>query len=189
VKTPKWLNQIAAQLNNPEGKAIVTKLKIGVVNAIGVFVTEILFVMVPVIVLAMIHLYKGAGQNIWSIPEWSFIAAVLFGQAIPRMFYVLDEAGRPFNPKTTSAVAAIVIVLGLIPSLLILIFLALSDNPSRWLIFGQLIMFILSILTLLIFTLIQHVAPEVGKILEAICPDYVEPAPKVQPSLPAEKEK
>jgi hypothetical protein len=178
-KRPEKLIRLRVYFGTAQGRKDLPNLYTGMLNAIAEFYTELAFLMVPVIVLTMVRIYKGDGLNITSFPEWSFIAVVLFGQAIIRMFHVLAGANRAFNPITTSATVASMIVGCLIPSVVILILVLVTKSPSYWLLFCQCIMFELSVATLLLFVFLKHTASEVAEIIEVVWPGCIEP--KIKP--------
>jgi hypothetical protein len=77
-------------------------------------------------------------------PEWSFGAAILFGQSLMKFVSGLARGGKAAKGPV-ALVLALLIVFGLVPSLLVLyITLQTTEaklDPSRWLQFFQVVLF------------------------------------------------
>jgi hypothetical protein len=102
---------------------------------------ELLFVLLPLVVLAVVML--GSDRSIEELSrseEWSFAAAVLMGQAA--VWAGADET-RGSRSGARLATTAI-LVLGLVPALGILM-LMLRGAPSRALVAAQIALFVLSV--------------------------------------------
>lgn len=112
---------------------------------------ELLFVFLPLIVMAMILSYKENLSKILLIPEWSFATAVLTGQAIVK--FVAGLVHREKKPPWQKVVLplSILIVMILVPSLILLALILLSEEPPKSLIVGQFILFFLSVIVSLTF--------------------------------------
>jgi hypothetical protein len=93
--------------------------------------SELLFVLLPLLVIATNRLFAGRGlASIVADTELSFIAAVLFGQAVAKCVSRALRTGMPV-PQAVLAVSAI-IVLGLVPSLMTLSWvLAANEAPEQ----------------------------------------------------------
>jgi hypothetical protein len=118
---------------------------------------EVVFAMLPLlvvfVVLSVFHKY----QRVLASPEWSFAAAILFGQAIVRFMTGFAHAGRA-KPGPVALAVALVIVLGLTPSLMILSAILKADfggpspeEPEMWIQIVQVVLFVLSAGTYLTF--------------------------------------
>ena len=112
-------------------------------SALGI-AAELLFVLAPFLVLFIIFAGQGKGASIWSAPDWSLASAVLFGQSIVKLMagVTASNKDRPWEP--TVLLAAVVLVLGLFPSLAILYCMVDEDGASTWCKIAQLIWFILA---------------------------------------------
>ena len=107
--------------------------------------TEVLFVLLPIFVLGIILYYQNLAQAIWSAREWSFASAVLFGQGIISIIESMAEEGG-YHRVRIVFVCAIVLVIGLVPSLVILALIVLSDKPPIWLTNLQMGCFVFSVI-------------------------------------------
>jgi hypothetical protein len=107
---------------------------------------ELLFVLLPLLVLAIILTFRGDAANILSTAEWSFAAAILFGQGLIRVVRATNEHGQ-FRTEPIVFIAACILVLGLVPSLVILsVFLTNEgQEPTMLMILSQLGLFLLSV--------------------------------------------
>jgi hypothetical protein len=112
-------------------------------NAKYIATSEILFVALPFLILAMIYTQSGHLVDIFFEKEWSMISAVVMGQVLTRFFGV-------FFGKATIArarvlfVFAVLIVLVFIPILIVLC-LVLISPPSTGLAIAQIVYFVISV--------------------------------------------
>ena len=157
-----------------KGESALRNNIIGIVNGIAEFIKEILFVGLPVLILVIVHFYKGESRSIFSIPEWSFMSVILFGQSLLRIFPAISDLKRPFNHITTSALAALIIVIGLVPSSIILTLILLSETPTDQLVFWQQLMFYLSIFAFFTLVILEYTSSSSEEISEAVLPDFIE---------------
>lgn len=101
---------------------------------------EVLFALLPLVFVAMVLLHKDHSTALLASPEWSFGAAILFGQAVVKFMTGLVRRGASQSYVSNGPVALIVttvIVLGLGPSLftLTMILQAAEEraDPGHWL--------------------------------------------------------
>jgi hypothetical protein len=126
-------------------------------------VSELLFVLLPIVVTTMILAYRRNGVGILGSAEWSFSASVLFGQAIVKLVVRMTQI-RLRSSDLVGLIVASGIVLGLCPALVILAMVLISDpNPPKWLIVTQMIFFVLSVCYFLLFGTIAELAVRVFK--------------------------
>ncbi|MBB4634854.1 hypothetical protein [Longimicrobium terrae] len=110
--------------------------------------TEYLFVLMPFIVILGFHLRKGTGLGpVLSVADWSFASAVLFGQTVTKLIAGFSATRRRNSPEKATLITALVLVMGLVPSLLILYQVLDSTKPGFALIITQLFYFALASLT------------------------------------------
>jgi|GEM_PF-1472940 len=131
---------------------------------------ESLFVLVPLIVISIVEIYKESSfYNIISSSEWSFAAAVLFGQALIKVVQALVvshnlKTGQVQGDKIV-LIVSLLIVIGLIPSLIILAVMLISDNKIPVFIYFQMTMFLLGLLSFLYSgALVKYVEEERDRI-------------------------
>jgi hypothetical protein len=88
-------------------------------------ITELLFVILPFIVIGITLANRGELRTLFFIPEWSIVAAVIIGQAIVRFASV--AIGRPVAGKEAIVfMMTLMLVAILVPTLLILVFVLTS---------------------------------------------------------------
>lgn len=92
-------------------------------------VSEVLFVALPLLVLALVFRYQHHFTNIWTSPEVSFAAIVLFGQALVKISGQVASAGGLHRERLRLLLTGI-IVIGLVPSTVLLVFVLLAAVPS-----------------------------------------------------------
>jgi hypothetical protein len=120
---------------------------------------EGLFVVLPLIVLTIVLIQKGKGaRNLFGSPEWSFAGAILMGQTVVKLVYAISSVkrGRIKSAEFMQLLAAVIIVLGLVPSLIILSLVLTSEAPSTGLIWFQILLFVLGLLVFLFFGMLTH---------------------------------
>jgi hypothetical protein len=121
----------------------------------GLF-AEVSFAALPLLIVLMVLLnYRHGDHIVWS-PEWSFGAAILFGQALVKFMTGMAHGGHAAHGPVALAIT-LIIVLGLAPSLLVLtlILMDLEADPRRqpadWLSVLQVVLFLCAAATYLVF--------------------------------------
>ena len=120
--------------------------------------TESLFVLLPLIVLTIVFLHKGRSLfDLAASPEWSFGGAVFMGQTVVKLVYGISSV-RGVKPRSEliGFVVAGSIVLGLVPSLIVLSLLLTSESPTTGMVRSQLILFFLGLVLFLFFGTLAH---------------------------------
>ena len=98
---------------------------------------EVAFAVLPLVVLVIVLIHGGRGKHILSSPEWSFGAAILFGQTLAKFTSGLARGGRaPVGPVALTV--ALLVVFAIAPSLLVLTLTLQTaeecgKDPSGWL--------------------------------------------------------
>jgi len=135
-------NLVRTPLNSaPEGGS-----RLDAVLSIG---SELLFIILPLVVVPLVVYRKQQPvMQISSSPEWTFAAAILFGQAAVKMISV---AAAGAIPERASALAAAAIVVGLVPSLTVLTFVLLDEKSSMALRVPQIFLFVLAVVVYVLF--------------------------------------
>ena len=112
-------------------------------------ITELLFTLLPFIVLLMVTAAKtGQVQEILAESEWSFAAAILFGQTIVRIVGGVTHEDIAGNARSENVVLtiAMLIVLGLVPSMVIMTMVLLqSPHVQSWLGAAQVLLFLVAV--------------------------------------------
>jgi|KBSSwiStaDraftv2_1062776.scaffolds.fasta_scaffold198976_2 hypothetical protein len=121
----------------------------------GLF-AEVSFTTLPLLIVLIVLLNYEHGEHIVQSPEWSFGAAILFGQALVKFMTGMAHGGRAAHGPVSLAIT-LIIVFGLAPSLLVLT-LVLIDmeaiprrEPAEWLSVLQVVLFLLGAATYLVF--------------------------------------
>jgi hypothetical protein len=129
------------------------------IDALMYVLSDFLFIILPLVVVALVIVHKeGTTASVLSSPEWSFASAVLFGQAAVKMIAV---AATGVIAERASVFGALAIVLGLVPSLILLSFLLNDEHHvSAAMRTGQMLLFILASLTYALFAATAHYARE-----------------------------
>lgn len=110
---------------------------------------EMLFILLPFIVMLIIYTYENKLSSIIYEPEWSLASSVMFGQSVIKFIHTITKSAskkgnRKFFSYTIGTIFSVLIVLGLVPSLIILALVFISKEPQLWLITLQIIYFFLA---------------------------------------------
>ena len=120
----------------PSEKSEDTKLtpqeKVALVNGLCSAGAEALFIGLPILVLFIVLHYKQLDSELLASPEWSFAAAVLFGLGLVKLVGSIASTGGGHGERI-GFLCALLLVLGLVPSLIVLALVLLADSPSAWL--------------------------------------------------------
>ena len=112
-------------------------------RAYSILGAEFLFILLPFVVSAVVFSYKGDYLHLLHMPEWSIAASLLIGQSLVK-FVSGIIANRTAYDAYWDRVAlglSFLIVVGLVPSLLILALVLVSEKISFALAISQIISF------------------------------------------------
>lgn len=105
---------------------------------------EVAFGVLPLLIVLMVLLQTEHSTRMFAAPEWSFGAAVLFGQTLVKFVSGLARGGSAATGPV-ALIVALLVVFGLVPSLFTLIMalqaLETRIDPARWLQILQVILF------------------------------------------------
>lgn len=128
-------------------------------QATGYAIGEISFIILPFIVMIIIYIYLNKLNNILYEPEWSLASSVMFGQSIIKMIHAINNGtkGKKVHLKSYNigAMISLLIVIGLIPSLIVLSLIFTSKEIPNWLMIMQIIYFIFAITIFTIANVMQ----------------------------------
>jgi len=130
------------QQNSPEAK----KVKEELFATTCAWISESLFIILPLLVLTLILHYKDKDADILRSSEWSFAASIFFGLGLTRLVNAYTIRGAKSDPA--GCLFTVILVLGLVPSLVVLALVLLSEPPKRWLVVAQLLLCLLGFLNL-----------------------------------------
>lgn len=109
--------------------------------------SELLFTLLPIIILLIVRSYENDISKIFYNTEWSIISIILFGQSIVKFSSGIANSKEIFRWQLVALAISIVIVFGLIPASIILVLNLTSLSISFGMGILQIIVFIISVLT------------------------------------------
>ena len=139
-------------------------------EALFATISELLFILLPFVVIIPVYVYSHRAARVPSHPEWALASALLFGHAIVKLICGAIRV-REGSANAIELIVAAGIVFGLAPSLVVLVLMHLMDEPNAspppgWLIATQTILLVLAVLYFIIFRwlgeLLEHSAIEPG---------------------------
>jgi hypothetical protein len=107
--------------------------------------TELLFTLLPIIIIAIVRVIQKDFISIFMSIEWSIIALILFGLSIVKFSAGISKSKKKFSWQFVGFILSLIIVLGLIPTSIIIVIKITRPFYDFWLNIYQLILFILSI--------------------------------------------
>jgi hypothetical protein len=113
---------------------------------------ELLFILLPFVVIAIVFGYRGQRERIISTPEWALAAAVLIGQSVTRLAAGTVGRSDVYTQRVVLAIAVIIVAL-LAPCLLVLVFVLTSEHVTLSLSLVQLLLFLIG---MLVFSFMTH---------------------------------
>lgn len=116
-----------------------------VTNTRYLVIAEIFFTVLPIIILIIVFLIKKRSDEIFSSPEWSVTAAIVFGQTIIKYISgILEKKIPTIYPRAVLIITILIMIL--IPSVIILTFVYGSYDLDKGLIYTQVILFLISLI-------------------------------------------
>lgn len=133
---------------DPEEEPVTKPRGSFLLQALAWSLPELLLSVLPLVVMSIALADSGAGGgSILASPEWAFAASVLFGQTVVRFIAGITQSRRGNTAIVMLCVAA-VLVLGLVPSLVVLAFAVSHHESTRhvpvFLVTMQICLFLLS---------------------------------------------
>lgn len=119
-------------------------------NLFYVLISEMLFTVLPLIVISIVRSYQCKFELIFYNTEWAMMSIILFGQSIVKFSSGIANSSLKFRWQLVSMIISLIIIFGLIPSIIILIINLLNDEKMFGLHFAQISLFVLSIITFFI---------------------------------------
>ncbi len=109
---------------------------------------ELAFLLVPFVVIGLAYLFKADFRTIFYTPYWSVASSILIGQALIRFVSRLLQS-RAHDPSISwervTLIFSVLIVLGLVPSLVVLLLVLISTQSSTYLGIAQVILFVFGV--------------------------------------------
>lgn len=107
-------------------------------------ISEYSFTLLPIIILIVIRCYEEDYLKLFYNTEWSIISLILFGQCIVKFSAGIAHNKNRFRWQLVSFIISLIIIIGLIPSAIILVLTLNNGEPlSNGLYITQAILFIL----------------------------------------------
>src|SRR5574341_197050 len=113
------------------------------VNSLSLLLSEVLFILLPLLVLAVVLTFQKKTFELFHTPEWSFVSTIFFGQILIKIIAAALSVERTVHWQRIVLLASGLMVLGIVPSLLVLTLVIVSDTPSNAFI-AQIALFIIS---------------------------------------------
>ena len=122
-------------------------------NAILGASSQVLFVILPFIVIAITLGHRGQLWTLFSLPEWSIVSAVIVGQTTVRVVSVV--LGKDVYKEPIMLIVSALLVCLLVPTLVVLSIVLTSDHISLTLAVTQAVLFLLSLASFWYFAWIE----------------------------------
>lgn len=119
-------------------------------NLFYVLISEMLFTVLPLIVISIVRSYQCKFELIFYNTEWAMMSIILFGQSIVKFSSGIANSSLKMRWQLVSMIISLIIIFGLIPSIIVLIINLLNDEIMFGLHFAQISLFVLSIITFFI---------------------------------------
>ncbi|WP_106590285.1 hypothetical protein [Marinobacterium halophilum] len=109
-------------------------------DAWSILLSEYLFIFLPFLVIGIIKIYKSDFSTFFQAADWSFASSILFGQVIVKL---VSGSVIHKNAKWQRVVVllSLILVVGLVPSLVVLALILIDGGVSEFLVDMQLILF------------------------------------------------
>jgi hypothetical protein len=105
---------------------------------------EVAFAVLPLLVVLMVLVHARHSAHLFASSEWSFGAAILFGQSLVKFISGLARGGEAATGPV-ALIVALLVVFGLVPSLIVLTMTLQSTvvhlTPATWLQICQVLLF------------------------------------------------
>lgn len=112
---------------------------------------ELSFIFLPFVVILIVNLNKGEFSNLLQNSDWSLASAILYGQTIVKIIMGVAAQEHSFEYQRFGLVSALIIVLGLIPSVVIIGIFEISGKLSTGLIITQFVLLFVAVWSFILF--------------------------------------
>lgn len=108
-------------------------------------ISELLFALLPFAVVFLVFAYQNKGWEAYLMaPEWAFAAALLFGQTIVKVVQGTLRSGRLIVVPVVGLTISMLIVLGLVPSMVLLALILTANSAPLWVGISQVVLAVLA---------------------------------------------
>lgn len=130
-------------------------------RALAVQSSELLFTLLPFIVIFLVFLYQDKSWVAYLMaPEWAFASAVLFGQTIVKLVQGTLRRKTGVKAENVALFVSALIVLGLAPSMCLLAIVLLSPTVPLWVGITQVVFAFVAAFAFVLFGTIAHEVSE-----------------------------
>lgn len=138
------------------GRRDTTQSQPHIARSLVATVAEYLFVLLPLVVLSFVVLHSQiAHHSLVLTPEWSFGAAILFGQTIQKIS-AASAFSRAYPWERTMLLVSALLIFGLAPALISLAMIIATESPRLLLGWSQIILFLAGSIVFLLFGTLSH---------------------------------
>lgn len=107
-------------------------------------ISEYVFTLLPVVILIIVRCYDEDFVGLINNTEWSIISLILFGQCIVKFSTGVAHSKESFCWQLVGLIISLIIVIGLIPSTIILVLILNGKEFTCGIYIAQIIFFLLS---------------------------------------------
>jgi uncharacterized membrane protein YsdA (DUF1294 family) len=118
---------------------------------------ELAFISLPFIVILIVNLSKGDWIRLLQTSDWALAATLLFGQTIVKIIMGVAAREHAFHHQNFGLISALIIVLGLVPSILIVAIFQLNQDLSIGLVIAQFVLLGAAVYAFLLFGTIGQI--------------------------------
>ncbi|CAI2302574.1 hypothetical protein ACEWBT_23425 [Vibrio parahaemolyticus] len=130
-------------------------------NAWLILLSEYLFIFLPFLVIGIIKIYKSDFATFFQAADWSFAASILFGQVIVKLVSG-SVIHKHAQWQRVVVLLSFILVLGLVPSLIVLALILIDGGVSEFLVNMQLSLFCLASLVFFLVGSAAHTMIDEG---------------------------
>ena len=115
-------------------------------------ISELLFALLPFAVVFLIFAYQNKGwESYLMAPEWAFASALLFGQTIVKVVQGTLRSGPGIIVPVVGLTISVLIVLGLVPSMVLLALILTATAAPLWIGISQVVLAVIASCTFVLF--------------------------------------
>ena len=123
-------------------------------------ISDLIFSLLPALILFITRLSTFKFDDLLTRSDWSYVALILFGQALIKFIYGVIENRSNKSSSTIVLIAVVIFCLGCIPTALILVLIEISTKTNFVLVVLQHIMLVLAMIIYFIFNSIGQILCE-----------------------------
>jgi hypothetical protein len=124
--------------------------------------TELLFIVLPFVIVALVLSYRGSVAHLIYIPEWAIAATVLEGQVLVKFISAFFILGKEVDTVESMSwggfIFTLLLIICFVPTVLILVFVFLEPEITHRLAITQVIAFIIAVLIFFVFASFLEIA-------------------------------